>query len=220
MTTSPDRPGCLAALLSFFHLTPRPQAQPLPLPYKTRDDFLSPAEASLFRLISSHLQGRVMVFPKVRLADIFFVARPNENLSFVNRIAQRHLDFLVCDPISLRPLAGIELDDASHARPQRQESDRFLNEVFSSAGLPLVRIPVQASYTAEEVATFLSGIPLTPVSVVPRPAASEQTPTPPTCPKCGIPMVVRQVAQGPHKGKRFYGCRNFPQCRQVIPIDR
>jgi len=218
MTARTDRPGCLAALLSFLRLGPKTQAQPQPLPYRTRDDFLSPAEASLFRLLASHLPGRAMIFPKVRLADIFFVARPNENMSYVNRIAQRHLDFLVCDAASLRPLAGIELDDASHARPQRQESDRFLNEVFSSAGLPLIRIPVQRSYTAEEVASFLSSVSTTP-GPMPTPPASD-APGPPTCPKCGIPMVVRQVAQGPHKGKRFYGCRNFPQCRQVIAIDR
>jgi hypothetical protein len=193
MTIRTDRPGCLAALLSFLRLTPKTQAQPQALPYRTRDDFLSPAEASLFRLISSHLQGRAMVFPKVRLADIFFVARPNENMSYINRVAQRHLDFLVCDATSLRPLAGIELDDASHARPQRQDSDRFLNEVFSSAEP-------------------------TP-STVAKPAPAD-APSPPVCPKCGIPMVVRQVAQGQHKGKRFYGCRNFPQCRQVIAIDR
>jgi len=220
MTINTGRPGCLAALLSFLHLTPKAHAQPQPLPYKTRDDFLSPAEASLFRLISSHLQGRGMVFPKVRLADIFFVARPNENLSHINRIAQRHLDFLVCDATSLCPLAGIELDDTSHARPQRQESDRFLNEVFAAASLPLTRIPAQRTYTAEEVAGFLRDIPPAPTPVAAGPATPEQAPAPPICPKCGIPMVARQVAQGPHKGKRFYGCRNFPQCRQLIAIDR
>jgi hypothetical protein len=218
MTASTDRPGCLAALLSFLRLGPKTQAQPQQLPYRTRDDFLSPAEASLFRLLSSHLQGRAMVFPKVRLADIFFVARPNENMSYMNRIAQRHLDFLICDATSLHPQAGIELDDASHARPERQESDRFLNEVFSSAGLPLIRIPAQRSYTAEEVTSYLVGVSPTPGPAA-KPTVSE-APGPPTCPKCGIPMVVRHVAQGPHKGKRFYGCSNYPRCRQVIAIDR
>lgn len=95
MTITHDRPGCLTALLSFLCLTPKTPAQPQPLPYRPRDDFLSPAEASVFRLLSSHLQGRAVVFPKVRLADVFFVARPNENMSYISRIAQRHLDFLI-----------------------------------------------------------------------------------------------------------------------------
>ena len=33
------------------------------------------------------------------------------------------------------------------------------------------------------------------------------------CPKCGGQLVVRIVKQGPNKGKKFYGCSNFPKCR-------
>ena len=102
--------------------------------------------------------------------------------------------------------------------PRRQESDRFLNEVFSAASLPLIRIPAKGSYSAEEIRGYLSGVPLS------APAPARTTPSeaanPPNCPKCGIPMVVRQASAGEHKGERFYGCRNFPQCRQVVPIDR
>ena len=188
------------------------------MPYRTRDDFLSPSEQSLYRLMNSTLQGRAVVFPKVRLADIFFVARPNENMAYINRVAQRHLDFLLCDPATLHPVAGLELDDSSHTRPQRQASDAFLNEVFTAAGLPLIRVPVQASYTAEQLSGILSGI--VPIAAPAKPTQQVPVEAPPLCPKCGVPMVVRQVAQGPHKGKRFYGCRNFPQCRQLIAIDR
>ena len=119
-----DRPGYLGSLFALLKMRPR-QAEmlsPEGLPYRTRDDFLSPAEYSLYRLLSSSLYGRASVFPKVRLADVFFVARPNENLSFINRVAQRHVDFLLCDPNSLRPVAGIELDDSSHTRRGRQVS--------------------------------------------------------------------------------------------------
>ena len=64
---------------------------------------------------------RVAMCAKVRLADVFFVAGPNENAAARNRIAAKHVDFLLCDPATMRPLAGIELDDASHARPDRQD---------------------------------------------------------------------------------------------------
>ena len=40
---------------------------------------------------------------------------------------------------------------------------------------------------------------------------------PPICPKCGIPMLLRKVGQGEHKGKQFYGCQNFPRCREMKP---
>lgn len=37
----------------------------------------------------------------------------------------------------------------------------------------------------------------------------------PTCPKCGVPMVVRSGPYG-----KFYGCPNFPRCREKCRIDR
>ena len=38
----------------------------------------------------------------------------------------------------------------------------------------------------------------------------------PECPKCGKPMVLRTVQrEGPHYGKRFWGCTEYPRCRGV-----
>jgi hypothetical protein len=60
----------------------------VPLPYRVRDDFLSPAELSYLRVLKSVLGSKAAVCAKVRLADLLFVARPNENLGYFNRIAQ------------------------------------------------------------------------------------------------------------------------------------
>jgi len=35
----------------------------------------------------------------------------------------------------------------------------------------------------------------------------------PTCPACAIKMVARQSTQG---GRRFWGCRNYPRCKQIV----
>jgi len=39
----------------------------------------------------------------------------------------------------------------------------------------------------------------------------------PVCPSCGIPMVVRTAKRGAQQGNRFYGCANYPSCRQTKP---
>jgi len=187
------------------------------LPYRLRDDFLSPAEFSFYKVLSSLLGTRLIVQSKVRLADIFFVARPNENVAFFNRIAQQHLDFLVCDPKTMKPLFGIELDDSSHKRDDRQERDEFVEKVFQAARLPLLRVPVQREYNPREIAPLIKdkvGVSATP----PHSNTNEQVGTVPPCPKCGIPMVLRTVAQGEHKGKQFYGCQNYPRCREMRPF--
>ena len=33
------------------------------------------------------------------------------------------------------------------------------------------------------------------------------------CPYCNSKLVVRRVKQGPHAGRKFYGCSNYPRCR-------
>ena len=68
---------------------------PETLPYRVRDDFLSPAEFSFYKILSSLGETRIIVQSKVRLADVFFVSRPNENMTYVSKIAQKHLDFLI-----------------------------------------------------------------------------------------------------------------------------
>ena len=213
--TQGQRSGCLGLLLKLFGIGGKPP-EAGPLPYRLRDDFLSPAEISFYHVLRQTVGERVTVCAKVRLADVFFVARPNENAAARNRIALKHVDFLLCDPATMRPLAGIELDDASHARPDRQERDALVEQVFEAAGLPLVRFPAQRAYALAEVAGRLAavldgGAAAVPVQVE---ATAADSVTAPMCPKCGIVLVVRSGPRG-----KFYGCANFPKCRETAQVD-
>ena len=220
-----QKPGCLTSLLSFFRRS-KTATQEI-LPYRLRDDFLSPAEFSFYKILVSLVGSRLIVLTKVRLADIFFVARPNENVLYFNRISQRHVDFLLCTPNTMKPVVGIELDDASHNQPSRQQRDEFIDKVFLTAGLPLLHMPVQREYNSQEISTRLtqlfkagtntSASPATNASAQP-PANAKQAASAPLCPKCGIPMVLRTANQGEYKGQQFYGCQNYPRCREVRPI--
>ncbi len=142
-------PGCLSSLLRLLGI--RPSAPVGPLPYRVRDDFLSQAEISLHRVLRSALSTHATICTKVRLADVFFVSRPDKNRVFFNRIIQKHVDFLVCDPRSMRPLVAIELDDATHRRSDRVARDEFVDAVFQAAALPLLHIRAQRDYSAEEL---------------------------------------------------------------------
>ncbi len=222
-----QNPGCLGALLRLFRggTDQEPASLPLePLPYRLRDDFLSPAELSFYHVLSSVVAPQVTVLTKVRLADLFFVARPHENRSYANRIAQKHVDFVLCDPRTMQPIMGIELDDTSHARADRVERDAFVDQVFAAAHLTLVHLSVQRAYSPDEIAAQVfpvlhRGTPPSALgeSVTPT-GMAEPTTVPPICPKCGIPMVVRTATRGDNRGKQFYGCANYPQCREVAPV--
>jgi hypothetical protein len=191
-----------------------------PLPYRVRNEFLSAAEISFYHVVRGIVGDQAVIQTKVGLGDIFYVTRPNENQAARSRISQKHVDFLLCEPKTLDPLAAIELDDSSHARADRQERDEFVNRVFETAGLPLLRFPVRYSYSTDEVAQrlapFLGDAPvdaMEPAIEASRRAKAE----PPMCPRCGIPMKLRTAKRGPKIGEQFYGCRNYPRCWARLP---
>ncbi len=224
------KPGCLGYLISQLRrlLGLQPKA-PAKLPYRLRDDFLSPAELSFYKVLISVLGPRATLLAKVRLADILYVARPNENIRFFNRIARRHVDFLLCESSYMRPVLVIELDDASHNQSHRKARDFFLDEALRAADVSIMRVKAKRQYSKDDVTSqlrpFLSGRLHEDDSPSNKAALGDQigmsvspVDTPPSCPRCGEPMVVRIASQGRHKGRRFYGCSNYPKCTGMLPF--
>ena len=216
---SSENPGGLGVLLRLLGIGPRETPG---LPYGLRDDFLSRAEMVFYRTLCAAAGDQAVVCPKVNLADLF-VSRPNENHQYRNRSDRKHVDFLVCDPSSMRPVLGIELDDSSHKRATRQARDEFVDAVFRAAGLPLAHVPVRASYNVGEYSRWLApylGVRPAPATATPVAPASPpvSVAAKPMCPKCGVPMVLMIVSRGEQQGERFYGCPNYPSCPQVRPF--
>ena len=89
-------------------------AIPSPLfPYHLREDFLSAAELNFFTTLQSAIGQKAVVCAKVALGDVFRVKKddPSRFRIYTNKIDRKHVDFLLCDPVTMRPIAGIELDD-------------------------------------------------------------------------------------------------------------
>jgi len=220
---SNKNPGCLGIVLKFLGIIPK-ESYNEPLPYGLRDDFLSKSELSFYKVLQQALGNRAIVFAKISLSDIFFVKRPDKNTAYYNKIARKHVDFLLCLPNTVKPVAGIELDDASHQREDRIKRDRFIEEVFETANLPLIRFSNKSSYSIseinEKVEFLFKSVNETNKSAQEIDGTSVTTNIKPLCPKCGIPMVKRVVNKGEYKGKKFYGCSNFPKCREIIEINK
>jgi hypothetical protein len=144
--------GCLGTLAKLLGIKlPARSVTADSLPFGLRDDFLSPAELSFFHVLRQVVADRAVICTKVNLADLFFVSRPNENQGYRNKIDRKHADFVLCDTKTMRPLCAIELDDNSHSRRDRAERDHFVNEVFKTVGLPLLRIPAERTYNVVEL---------------------------------------------------------------------
>src|SRR5262249_51950676 len=102
-------------------LSPKPEQAQHEFPYALRDDFLSPAEQSFYQVLRTVVGDKLVICPKVALADLFFAKTGDarQNRVALNRIDRKHVDFLLCEPKTMRPVVGIELDDKSHDRPDR-----------------------------------------------------------------------------------------------------
>lgn len=214
--TMPDSEplGCLGSLLSLFGIRPQTRSQPSgELPYRQRDDFLSAAEFSFYRVLTAGIGSSYVICPKVNLADIFLVVNSEKSQSYRNKIDRKHVDFLLCDSVSMKPILGVELDDKSHARRDRQDRDEFVDQVFKVAGLPILHVTAATGYNPQILADQVRqaiGVAAVSTEVV---ANLDGTPT---CPKCGIQMLLRTAKKGDQQGQRFWGCQNYPNCRETV----
>ena len=122
-------------------------------PYTINSHFLTDAELSFYQQASEVLSDKYVLCPQVSLAAILNINEPEfrENQIAFNKINRKRIDFVVCEVETMRMLYAIELDDASHKRPNRQKRDDFVNKAFEAAGLVLLRIEYQPDYNQQEL---------------------------------------------------------------------
>ncbi|CAG1015235.1 hypothetical protein ANAEL_05209 [Anaerolineales bacterium] len=187
------------------------------LPYRLREPFLSSTEQALFRLLNKLMGERYLICPKVSLNDVFYIVRPNENVHFFSKLFRKHVDFLLCDRQTLSPAFGVEI-----ARPiskgEARESDKFLQDLFANAGLPLVYVPSSENYDPSYIITLFQ-LAVTKVNETAALRVGRSTDSVPNCPVCGKMMVLRFERNGSGIGKKYYGCMDSPRCVGVVQID-
>jgi hypothetical protein len=111
------------------------------MPYEyTAKPLLTPTEAKFHGCLLQITGERCRIQIKPRLADVFEHEKTNGAFQM---ISQKHVDFLICRNDDWMPMLGIELDDPSHERAEARKRDMFVNMLFASTGVPLLRLPVQ-----------------------------------------------------------------------------
>src|SRR6266498_5141601 len=186
------------------------------LPYRLRETFLSTPERALLRVLQSMVGRHYMICPKVSLNDIFYIVRPNENVHFFNKFFRKHVDFLLCEPNSLKPILGIELVKPV-AKTETREADQFMEDLFLSAGLPLVHIPSSEHYSENDLAELFQ-LAIMKVKETAPLRATAKTDSVPMCPVCGKMMVLRIQRNGLGAARKYYGCMDSPKCNGVVEI--
>src|SRR5260221_9188184 len=117
--------GVVIALASLF-LKSKGKAIGARPDYIACESILTKTELEFFKALNSILKKSEVLVCKVRQADII---KPNCNRSepiyrtLFNKISQKHVDFVICDALTFKPLAIVELNDNSHKRKDRAKRD-------------------------------------------------------------------------------------------------
>lgn len=117
--------------------------------YKLNSNIFTDVERFFYKVLRDITNKMdLIIMTKVRLADIIHVC--DNNYTYFNKIKAKHIDFVLIDSNGKIKLL-IELDDKSHNNYDRQERDKFLNDIFKNLNINLLRIPAKYSYNIEEL---------------------------------------------------------------------
>ena len=195
---------------------PKDKEQDERLPYRLRETFLSTPELALLRVLQTMVGRHYLICPKVALNDLFYIVRPNENVHFFNKFFRKHVDFLLCEPNTLKPAFGIELVKPV-ARNETREADQFMQDLFLSAGLPLIHIPSSERYSENDLSELFQ-LAITKVKESGSLRATSKSDSVPMCPVCGKMMVLRIQRNGLGTARKYYGCMDSPKCSGMVEI--
>lgn len=131
-------------------------------PYRPAKALFSPAERSFIGVLDLAVGTDYRVFGKVRVADIATVKTGLSNSArqgALNRVAQKHFDYVVCGVRDLNVVCAIELNDNSHSSQRAQARDELLVKVCQVINLPLLQVPAKQSYVLQDLRTqFLAAV--------------------------------------------------------------
>lgn len=148
------------------------------LPYTRHEKLFSAAERNFYFALKAAVGNRYTIFGKVRVADLVKVTRKtNDKRGYraLARIAQKHVDYVLCDPNTLAIVCVVELNDSTHNRKDRIERDHFIGAVFKHIGLPIAWVKARAAYETQTIASAIDEALLS-VEQTKRTAANTGTP--------------------------------------------
>lgn len=125
---------------------------------ETKPYFFSMAENRFYSTLVSVAQALdLVVSPKVGLNDVFKDSKDAEKGQY-NRYAQMNVDYLLVTRKDYKPVAGVELDGASHQGEKQQARDQKKVAAFKAAKLPLLKFFNQDQTTEVTIRVKLEDI--------------------------------------------------------------
>lgn len=121
-------------------------------PYYKNPHFKTDIEKAFFKVLKLATGNKYLISCQVSLMSLLRINKKGkERQIYFNKISRKSVDFVLLDKETLNPVLAIELDDSTHLWINRQERDQFVNELFISTRIPLLRIKNQLNYDVTEI---------------------------------------------------------------------
>jgi hypothetical protein len=132
-------------LISTFKRLRRREQSIAPIPelsaqFEVRERFLSEAALRLHVRLCRAVHDFGIVCPKPRVFEILRLLRAAEHLEDALRIDRKHIDFLICDATSGRPLCAVQIDQWDPLSQSYQMREELLHYAFERAGFPVIYV--------------------------------------------------------------------------------
>jgi hypothetical protein len=123
--------------------------RPARLPYFPKEHLLSKGEMAFYRVLAHAVPSGLAISMKTRLSDVIGCTAEGWKAGWGAKISQKHVDFVVFDPVTTAIILVIELDDRTHDLPDRQARDVFVDRALAAAGVAILRVPAAKAYDLE-----------------------------------------------------------------------
>lgn len=130
-----------AAIFLILRKRPTIGSEETPWPFYVKKTLTQPEQVLYHRLVAA--VPDYIVLSQVQLSRVLGVKKGFNFHEWNNRISQMSLDFLACRKDST-VVAAIELDDNTHRRESRIDTDKRKERALSAAGVALIRWQVGA----------------------------------------------------------------------------
>jgi hypothetical protein len=185
----------------------------LPIQEASRNDIpslLTEPELACFNTLDTVAGKDYYIMAKVSLSDIA-VVKKGVDQNRLKRASKSHIDFILCDRVTLAVVCAIELEEVGAAAASRKDTRSA--ELLQEVGVMVFRLPVKTSYSMPEIRQIL-----TPYLKGQGPSPDEMVATVSmeafrSCKKCKERMVLKRAKSGKYKGVLFWVCSRYPACK-------
>jgi very-short-patch-repair endonuclease len=126
--------------------------------YTRKSFFLTRAEHECYDALVAAVGSDYFIFAQVHLPTIVDNKVKGQHWRGAFRhISEKSVDFVLCDKVYISPKLAIELDDKTHARPERQERDREVERILQGAGV-LLRFENRGRFSVSELAQKVANV--------------------------------------------------------------